>query len=85
MKGMMEMSIPLGDFKLLAHTSKTKSIRKAQGLSQSAADFAFLYIKSCIYSCEANGADMSSFLSCFSVFSSAVVICVTETGFAPRK
>lgn len=75
---MMEMSIPMGDFKLLAHTSKTKSFRKAQGHSQNAADFAFLFIQSCIYYCEANGADMSSFLSHFSVFSSAVVICVTE-------
>lgn len=85
MKGMMEMTILMGDFKLLAHTSKTKSIRKAQGHSQSDADFAFLFIQSYIYSCESNGDDMSSFLSHFSVFSSAVVICVTGTGRAPRK
>lgn len=29
MKGMMEMSIPMGDFKLLAHTSKTSEKPKA--------------------------------------------------------
>lgn len=80
MKGTMEMSIPMVDFKLLARASKTLKVsEKVQGHSQSAANFAFLFTQSFVYSCEANGEDMnSSFLSHFSVFSSALVTVSQE-------